>query len=82
LDPARLHEGRHRVVQLGLEFAGDGVDYGSLYQKPRTGYLEKLDKLAALAGVRDYPTRIKCATLCWHTLHSALEGKDEPVTTE
>lgn len=42
----------------------------------------KLDKLAALAGVRDYPTRIKCATLCWHTLHSALEGKDEPVTTE
>lgn len=44
--------------------------------------LDKLDKLAALAGVRDYPTRIKCATLCWHTLHSALEGKNEPVTTE
>lgn len=44
--------------------------------------VEKLDKLAALAGVRDYPTRIKCATLCWHTLHSALEGKEEPVTTE
>lgn len=44
--------------------------------------LEKLSKLAALAGVRDYPTRIKCATLCWHTLHSALEGKSEPVTTE
>jgi len=43
---------------------------------------EKLDKLAALAGVRDYPTRIKCATLCWHTLHSALEGNDETVTTE
>ena len=44
--------------------------------------LDKLDKLAALAGVRDYPTRIKCATLCWHTLHSALEGKSVPVTTE
>lgn len=44
--------------------------------------IDKLDKLAALAGVRDYPTRIKCAILCWHTLHSALEGKTEPVTTE
>lgn len=42
----------------------------------------KLDKLAALAGVRDYPTRIKCATLCWHTLHSALEGNNDMVTTE
>lgn len=44
--------------------------------------LEKLDKLAALAGVREYPTRIKCATLCWHTLHSALENAAEPVSTE
>jgi nitrogen fixation NifU-like protein len=44
--------------------------------------LEELGKLAALAGVRDYPTRVKCATLCWHTLHSALEGADTPVTTE
>jgi len=43
---------------------------------------EKLGKLSALAGVRDYPTRIKCATLCWHTLHSALAGKDLPVSTE
>jgi len=43
---------------------------------------DKLDKLAALAGVRDYPSRIKCATLCWHTLHSALSGEAETVTTE
>jgi nitrogen fixation NifU-like protein len=43
---------------------------------------EKLGKLAALAGVRDYPTRVKCATLCWHTLHSALEGEDTAVSTE
>jgi nitrogen fixation NifU-like protein len=43
---------------------------------------DKLGKLAALAGVRDYPTRVKCATLCWHTLHSALEGEDAPVSTE
>ena len=44
--------------------------------------LDQLGKLAALAGVRDYPTRVKCATLCWHTLHSALEGDNAPVTTE
>jgi nitrogen fixation NifU-like protein len=44
--------------------------------------LSKLGKLAALAGVRDYPTRIKCAILCWHTLNSALQGKSEAVTTE
>ena len=31
-----------------------------------------LGKLAALAGVRDYPSRVKCASLCWHTMHSAL----------
>ena len=39
-------------------------------------------KLAVFAGVREYPARIKCATLAWHTLNAALEGKDEPVTTE
>lgn len=44
--------------------------------------LEALGKLAALAGVRAYPTRVKCATLCWHTLHSALEGEDRTISTE
>jgi nitrogen fixation NifU-like protein len=44
--------------------------------------LDKLGKLAALAGVREYPTRVKCATLCWHTLHSILEGDEEVISTE
>ena len=44
--------------------------------------LEKLGKLAALAGVRAYPTRVKCATLCWHTLNSLLHGDKAPVTSE
>lgn len=44
--------------------------------------VSKLGKLAALLGVRAYPTRIKCATLCWHTLHSAIQGEETPVTTE
>ena len=39
-------------------------------------------KLAIFAGVREYPIRIKCATLPWHTLQAALENKDEPVSTE
>ena len=41
----------------------------------------ELGKLAVLAGVRDYPTRVKCATLAWHTLHAAMEHQSE-VTTE
>ncbi len=44
--------------------------------------IERFGKLAALAGVRDYPTRIKCASLCWHTLHGLLEGSHEPISTE
>jgi nitrogen fixation NifU-like protein len=35
---------------------------------------EDLGKLAALSGVREYPARVKCASLCWHTLASALEA--------
>jgi nitrogen fixation NifU-like protein len=42
----------------------------------------RLGKLAALAGVRDYPARVKCATLCWHTLNAILAGAHEPVSTE
>ena len=41
-----------------------------------------LDDLEMLAGVSEYPVRIKCAVLCWHTLQAALEGSDAPVTTE
>lgn len=41
-----------------------------------------LGKLSALAGVRAYPSRVKCATLCWHTLRAALAGEADPVSTE
>lgn len=44
---------------------------------------EELGKLEALAGVRQLPVRIKCATLAWHTLQSALANQlDQTVTTE
>ena len=38
--------------------------------------------MAALGGVRAYPSRIKCATLAWKTLKAALQGNSSPVTTE
>ncbi|MDP3636791.1 MAG: SUF system NifU family Fe-S cluster assembly protein, partial [Azonexus sp.] len=41
-----------------------------------------LGKLEVLAGVREFPSRIKCATLAWHTLHAALHSENQPVTTE
>jgi nitrogen fixation NifU-like protein len=41
-----------------------------------------LGKLAVFAGVREFPSRIKCATLAWHTLVAALRDAAEPVTTE
>lgn len=47
--------------------AGDGAELG---------------KLAIFRGVRDYPMRVKCATLPWHTLVAALDGSGESVTTE
>ncbi len=40
------------------------------------------EKLAALATVRKYPTRVKCATLPWHTMKAALDAEAEPVSTE
>jgi nitrogen fixation protein NifU and related proteins len=41
-----------------------------------------LGRLAAFSGVSEFPARVKCATLAWHTLRTALEGKQETVTTE
>ena len=43
---------------------------------------EELDKLAALAGVREYPTRVKCASLGWHALKAALDGGGAKASTE
>jgi len=51
---------------------------GDPREEPEPG---KLGKLAVFAGVREFPMRVKCATLCWHTLRSALAGGDA-VTTE
>jgi nitrogen fixation NifU-like protein len=41
-----------------------------------------LGKLAALSGVREFPARVKCASLCWHTLKAALDQSAATVSTE
>jgi nitrogen fixation NifU-like protein len=46
------------------------------------GAQELLGKLEVFCGVREYPTRVKCAVLVWHTLKSALEKTGDPVSTE
>ena len=66
VEAQRLFEKFHRMVTGGE----DDVDQ------------DELGKLAVLAGVRDYPTRIKCASLAWHTLRAACDDKHEPVSTE
>jgi nitrogen fixation protein NifU and related proteins len=43
---------------------------------------DELGKLAVFAGVREFPARVKCATLAWHTLHAALQNVHQPVSTE
>jgi nitrogen fixation protein NifU and related proteins len=42
----------------------------------------ELGKLAVFGGVREFPMRVKCATLAWHTVLAAVEGKGQPVSTE
>ena len=50
--------------------------------EPDTDTIDALGKLAVFAGVREYPIRVKCATLPWHTMQAAVESKDNVVTTE
>jgi nitrogen fixation NifU-like protein len=51
-------------------------------QPAGNGDKEKLGKLTVFSGVSEFPVRVKCATLAWHTLQAALEGKQQPVSTE
>lgn len=53
-----------------------------LVTDPTTVQLDDSDKFAIFAGVAEYPARVKCAVLSWHTLKSALENKKEKASTE
>ena len=53
-----------------------------LLTEPHAAADASLGKLAALGGVSEFPARVKCATLCWHTLNAALERRADAVSTE
>lgn len=57
--------------------------FHEMITSPPESPLPEMGKLAVLSGVRDFPTRVKCAGLAWHTLKAAVSGHPEgPVTTE
>jgi nitrogen fixation NifU-like protein len=67
----------------------DKAAIGELFEKVHTLLTQQdaapspdLGKLAALSGVREFPSRVKCASLCWHTLNAALERGASTVSTE
>jgi nitrogen fixation NifU-like protein len=65
------------------EFDTIFADFHTLVtQTPSEELIEKLGKLAVLAGVFAYPARVKCATLAWHTLRAALKDENIIVSTE
>ena len=45
-------------------------------------YFDKEGKIAAFSGVSEFPVRVKCASLAWHTMHNALDNKEDSVSTE
>ena len=51
-------------------------------QQPVNGDKDMLGKLTVFSGVSEFPVRVKCATLAWHTLQAALEGTQQAVSTE
>jgi nitrogen fixation protein NifU and related proteins len=51
-------------------------------QMPPKGAAPDIGKLSVFSGVSEYPVRVKCATLAWHTLRAALEGENETISTE
>ncbi|MDD2929408.1 MAG: SUF system NifU family Fe-S cluster assembly protein [Sideroxydans sp.] len=65
----RQDEALHLLEQVHHMVAGDGSDSG-------------VGKLQVLSGVHEFPQRVKCATLAWHTMKAALENVTAPVTTE
>ena len=50
--------------------------------EPSNGAPVELGKLTVFSGVSEFPVRVKCATLAWHTLQAALEGKQDAISTE
>jgi nitrogen fixation NifU-like protein len=65
----KLFEAVHSLLTAESDGVGDNAE-------------DLMGKLAVLAGVREYPMRVKCATLAWHIMNGALHEEDDTVTTE
>jgi len=59
-----------------------GAVHRLITEGPDPARLEAVGKLAVLSGVSQFPTRVKCASLAWHTLHNALGAQGQVVSTE
>ncbi|MGE5109493.1 MAG: Fe-S cluster assembly sulfur transfer protein SufU [Acidobacteriaceae bacterium] len=57
-------------------------EFHSIVTGKRDASTESLGKLAVFSGVSEFPLRVKCATLAWHTMHAALQGREQSVSTE
>ncbi len=73
----RIEEAEELFQRMHLLLTGNGHAGGK-----DGGKGNSLGKLAAFSGVREFPVRVKCATLPWHTLRAALRHQPAPVTTE
>lgn len=72
LDQAgKLFDAFHQMLMHGGTETGSATDQDTA-----------LGKLEVMAGVHEFPARVKCATLAWHTLQAALKNRVEPVSTE
>ena len=75
-------DGRLDFPAAGLLLFGLGAWHLLRQATPPAEEVEDLGKLSALAGVRQFPLRVKCASLAWHTLRAAADARDEVVSTE
>src|ERR671935_246678 len=75
-------EGANRTAEGFNPLCGDQLTvYMLMDELDEAAEENHLGRLKIFAGVRDYPARVKCASLPWHTMHAALEG-EETATTE
>ncbi len=70
---------KNKTVQEVLELFDE---FQKLITTGKTEHAEKLGKLTVLAGVSEFPMRVKCATLAWHTLKAALAKDPHAISTE
>lgn len=75
-------KGRTRAEAEALFQRFHHVVTGEMADEPTAADIEALGKLAVFSGVREYPARVKCATLVWHALRAALSDEPKTVSTE